>query len=47
MWEASRNPTPFIGQKVDKRFGNLDDLEEYLKDISQPTGQLEMSIEPQ
>ncbi len=47
VWEASRNPTPFIGQKVDKRFGNLDDLEEYLKDISQPTGQLEMSIEPQ
>ena len=45
VWETPRDPTPFIGQKVDKRFGSLDELETFLKEIGQPTGQLEMPLE--
>ena len=45
LWEANKNPTPFIGQKADKRFSSMDELEDYLKKISQRPGQLEMSIE--
>lgn len=44
VWEASRAPTPFIHQKADKRFSSLDDLESYLTESGQRTGQLEMSI---
>ena len=45
VWEASRGPTPFIHQKADKRFRSLDDLESYLEETSQRTGQLEMSMD--
>ena len=45
LWEASKDPTPFIGQKADKRFSSIDELEDYLKKISQRPGQLEMPIE--
>ena len=45
VWEAAREPTPFIHQRADKRFSSLAQLEEYLKEITQPTGQLEMHIE--
>ena len=45
VWEASRDPTPFIHQKADRRFGSLDELEAFLKEISQRTGQLELPIE--
>lgn len=45
LWESPRDATPFIGQKIDKRFNNLDELETYLKEISQRPGQQEMSFE--
>ena len=46
VWEAPRDPTPFIHQKADRLFRTLDELEAYLKQISQRTGQLELPIEP-
>ena len=46
VWEAAKDPTPFIGQRMDKRFSTLDELEEYLRGVTRPTGQLEMTIEP-
>jgi hypothetical protein len=45
VWESAKEPTPFIHQRADKRFATLEALEEYLREISQPTGQLEMPIE--
>ena len=45
VWEAAKEPTPFIHQRADKRFSTLEALEEYLREISQPTGQLEMPID--
>ena len=45
VWEASRDPTPFIGQKGDGLLlRSLDELEDYLKSISQRPGQQEMPL---
>lgn len=44
VWEASRDPTPFIEQKADKRFASLSELESYLQIISQRPGQQEMPL---
>ena len=44
VWEASRHPTPFIGLKVDRQFETLEQLEEFLKEVSKPTGQLQMQF---
>jgi adenylate kinase len=44
VWEASRDPTPFIEQKADKRFASLNELESYLQIISQRPGQQEMPL---
>ena len=45
VWEASRDPTPFIGRKGDGLLlRSLDELEDYLKSISQRPGQQEMSL---
>ncbi len=45
VWEAERDPTPFIGQKVDRSFKSIEELDGYLKSISQRPGQLEMPME--
>ena len=45
VWEASRDPTPFIGQKGGGLLlRSLDELEDYLKSISQRPGQQEMPL---
>ena len=44
VWEAQRDPTPFIGLKADNRFSSLEELESYLRELGQPTGQLEMPV---
>ena len=45
VWEASRGPTPFIGRKGDGLvLRSLEELEGYLKSISQRPGQQEMSL---
>ena len=46
VWEADREPTPFIHQKADRIFRSPADLEPFLREISQRSGQLEMPIEP-
>ena len=48
VWEASRDPTPFIHQRVDRRFSTLGELREYLVqlgDAKRPDGQLDMPLE--
>ena len=42
LWESPKDPTPFIGQRVDRKFSDFDELARFLKDISKPTGQLEL-----
>ena len=42
LWESARDPTPFIGQRADVRFSNMDELGKFLHDTMQQTGQLEM-----
>ena len=47
VWEASRDPTPFIHQRVDRRFSTLGELREYLVqlgDAKRPDGQLDMPL---
>ena len=45
VWEASRGPTPFIGRKGDGLLlRSLEELEDYLRSISQRPGQQEMSL---
>lgn len=47
VWEASRDPTPFIHQRVDRRFSTLDELREYLAqlgDAKRPDSQLDMPL---
>ena len=46
VWEAAKDPTPFIGQRADRMFRSLEELEWYLKETSQRTGQLEMLMGP-
>ena len=47
VWEAPRDPTPFIGQKGHEvLLRSLDELEAYLKSISQRPGQQEMPLWP-
>ena len=46
-WEASRDPTPFIHQRVDRRFSTLSELREYLVqlgDAKRPDSQLDMPL---
>ena len=48
LWESPRDPTPFIGQKMDRRFSTMDGLEEYLSSLnetSRPPGQLHMPLQ--
>ena len=46
VWECvDKRPTPFIASKADRMFATLDELEQFLKDDSKPTGQLEMLID--
>ncbi len=42
LWEGARDPTPFIGTRVDRRFSTMDELGRFLKEVSKPTGQLEL-----
>ena len=44
LWEASREPTPFIGQRGDVLVRSLEELEEHLRSISQQPGQREMQL---
>ena len=44
LWEASRDPTPFIGQRGDVLVRSLEELEEHLRSISQQPGQREMQL---
>ena len=47
VWEASKDPTPFIHQRVDRRFSTLGELREYLAqlgDAKRPDGQLDMPL---
>jgi adenylate kinase len=44
VWEAPRHPTPFIELNADKKFDSLEQLEQFLKEVSKPTGQLEMPL---
>ena len=46
VWEAPRDPTPFIHQKADKRFDSLEELEVFLRDTSPGVGQLELPLGP-
>ena len=44
VWEAPRDPTPFIGLRGDTLLKSLDELEDHLKSISQRPGQQEMTL---
>jgi adenylate kinase len=44
VWEADRDPTPFIKLKSDHRFGSLEELESFLKEWCTPSGQLDMNL---
>ena len=44
LWEASRDPTPFIGQRGDVLVRSMEELEEHLGSISQQPGQREMQL---
>ena len=44
LWEASRDPTPFIGQRGDVLVRSLEELEEHLRSISEQPGQREMQL---
>ena len=44
LWEASREPTPFIGQRGDVLVRSLEELEEHLRSISQQPGQRERQL---
>ena len=44
LWEASRDPTPFIGQRGDVLVRSMEELEEHLMSISQQPGQREMEL---
>ena len=44
LWEADRDPTPFIKLKSDHRFGSLEELESFLKDWCVPSGQIDMPL---
>ena len=44
LWEATRDPTPFIGQRGDVVVRSMAELEEHLKSISQQPGQREMQL---
>lgn len=47
VWESQRDPTPFIGKKVDVRLSTLAELERFLGELnqrSQPPSQIEMSF---
>ncbi len=48
VWEASRQPTPFIGQRIDHKFSTLEELEGYLATMEQaarPADQLPLRLE--
>lgn len=45
VWEAHSHPTPFIELNVNKKFDGLEQLEQFLKEVSKPTGQLEMLLQ--
>ena len=45
VWEAGRTPTPFIHQKADVLLKSLDDLDEYLRQASPSSGQLELPMD--
>ncbi len=44
LWEASRDPTPFIGQRGDVIVRSMEELEEHLRSISEQPGQREMQL---
>ena len=47
VWEASRDPTPFIHQKIDRRFSTVSGLQDYLVQLSnakRPDAQLDMHL---
>ena len=44
LWEASRDPTPFIGQRGDVLVRSLEALEDHLRSISEQPGQREMQL---
>ena len=45
VWEAARDPTPFIGLKVDRQFGTLEELDDFLEQTNRQTGQLELPVD--
>ena len=44
VWEASKDPTPFIHQRADKIFSSVAELERHLEKQFQQTGQLEFPL---
>ena len=44
VWEASKEPTPFIHQRADKVFSSVAELESHLEQQFQQTGQLELPL---
>ena len=44
VWEASKEPTPFIHQRADKVFSSVAELESHLEELVPQTGQLEFPL---